>query len=67
MLSWVVCWLHGHMVCDGNVMVGSWGEVGWGYGWGDGAGDHTSVSIVPTLTQHKAFQSRGGWGVVSLW
>ena len=25
-------------------------------------GDHTSVTIVPTLTQHNAFQSRGGWG-----
>ena len=58
----VVCWLHGHMVCDGNVMVGILGG-GWLGGWvGDGAGDHTSVSIVPTLTQHKAFQSRGGWG-----
>ena len=22
MLSWVVCWLHGHVVCDGSVMVG---------------------------------------------
>ena len=27
-----------------------------------GGMDHTSVSIVPTLTQHKAFQSRDGWG-----
>ena len=63
MLCWVVCWLHGHVVCDGNVMVGIWGR-GWlgGNGRGDGVGDHTSVSIVPTLTQHKAFQSRGGWG-----
>ena len=30
MLSWVVCWLHGHVVCDGSVMVGKWGEAGWG-------------------------------------
>ena len=63
MLSWVVCLLHGHVVCDGSVMV--WilgGEVGWGNGRGDGVGDHTSVTIVPTLTQHNAFQSRGGWG-----
>ena len=28
----------------------------------DGSGDHTSVTIVPTLTQNNAFQSRGGWG-----
>ena len=28
MLSWVVCWLHGHVVCDGSVIVGIlWG--GW--------------------------------------
>ena len=51
----------------GMLWWGSWGEVGWGDGQGEGAGDHASVSIVPTLTQHKAFQSRGGWGVVSLW
>ena len=62
MLSWVMCWLHGHVVCDGSVMVGILGEVGWGNGWGDGEEDHTSVIIVPTLTQHNAFQSRGGWG-----
>ena len=30
MLSWVVCWLHGHVVCDGSVMVGNLGEAGWG-------------------------------------
>ena len=31
MLSWVMCWLHGHVVCDGSVMVGKMGgEVGWG-------------------------------------
>ena len=30
MLSWVVCWLHGHVVCDGSVMVGKTGEAGWG-------------------------------------
>ena len=63
MLSWVMCWLHGHMVCDGSVMVGILGgRLVGGNGRGDGAGDHTSVTIVPTLTQHKAFQSRGGWG-----
>ena len=62
MLSWVMCWLHGHVVCDGNVMVGKWGEVGWGEWRGDGVGDHTSVTIVPALTQRNAFQSRGGWG-----
>ena len=61
MLSWVVCWLHGHVVCDGSVMVEIWGEVGWGNGWGDGVRDHRSMTIVPTLTQHNAFQSRGGW------
>ena len=62
MLSWVVCWLHGHVVCDGSVMVGNLGG-GWsGNGWGDGVGDHTSMTTVPTLTQHNAFQSRGGWG-----
>ena len=33
-----------------------------GNGQGDGVGDHTSMTIVPTLTQHNAFQSRGGWG-----
>ena len=62
MLSWVVCWLHGHVVCDGSVMVGILGEVGWGKWAGDGAGDHTSVTIVPILTQCNASQSRGGWG-----
>ena len=41
---------------------GKWGEAGWGKGWGDGVGDHTSMTIVPTLTQRNAFQSRGGWG-----
>ena len=62
MLSWVVCLLHGHVVCDGSVMVGKMGEVGWGNGWGDGVGDHTSMTIVPALTQCNAFQSRGSWG-----
>ena len=63
MLSWLMCWLHGHVVCDGSVMVGILGgRLVGGNGWGDGAGDHTLVTIVPTLTQHKAFQSRGGWG-----
>ena len=62
MLSWVVCWLHGHVVCDGSVMVGILGGLVGGNGWGDVEGDHTSVTIVPTLTQHNAFQSRGGWG-----
>ena len=62
MLSWVVCWLHGHVVCDGSVMVGKMGG-GWLGEWaGDGVRDHTSMTIVPTLTQHNAFQSRGGWG-----
>ena len=28
MLSWVMCWLHGHVVCDGSVMVGKMGG-GW--------------------------------------
>ena len=49
MLCWVMCWLHGHVVCDGNLMVGIWGEVGWGNRWWDGVGDHTSVTIVPCL------------------
>ena len=35
MLSWVVCWLHGHMVCDGNVMVEILGG-GWLGGMGGG-------------------------------
>ena len=63
MLSWVMCWLHGHVVCDGSVMVGKMGG-GWlgGNGRGDGVGDHTSMTIVPALTQRKAFQFRGGWG-----
>ena len=62
MLSWVVCWLHGHVVCDGSVMVGNLGG-GWLGGMGGGGvGDHTSMTIVPTLTQRNAFQSRGGWG-----
>ena len=38
------------------------GRLVWGNGRGDGVGDHTSVTIVPALTQRKAFQSRGGWG-----
>ena len=42
--------------------MGKMGEAGWGNGWGDGVGDHTSMTIVPALTQHNAFQSRGGWG-----
>ena len=33
-----------------------------GNGQGDGVGDHTSMTIVPALTQRNAFQSRGGWG-----
>ena len=62
MLSWVMCWLHGHVVCDGSLMVGILGG-GWlGNRQEDGSGDHTSVTIVPTLTQNNAFQSRGGWG-----
>ena len=62
MLSWVVCWLHGHVVCDGSVMVGKMGG-GWLGEWaGDGVGDHTSMTIVPALTQRNAFQFRGGWG-----
>ena len=45
-------------------MGGGWlGGMGGGMEWGD----HTSMTIVPTLTQHNAFQSRGGWGVVPLW
>ena len=35
MLCWVVCWLHGHVVCDGNVMVGILGG-GWLGGMGGG-------------------------------
>ena len=63
MLSWVMCWLHGHVVCDGSVMVGKMGgRLVGGNGRGDGVGDHTSVTIVPVLTQRKAFQSRGGCG-----
>ena len=55
----LVTWPYGvWWECNG----GDLGEAGWGEWVGDGAGDHTSVTIVPTLTQHKAFQSRGGWG-----
>ena len=50
------------MVCDGSVMVGILGGVVGGNGRRDGVGDHTSVTIVPTLTRHNAFHSRGGWG-----
>ena len=35
MLSWVMCWLHGHVVCDGSVMVGKMGG-GWSGGMGGG-------------------------------
>ena len=41
---------------------GKWGEAGCGEWAGDGVGDHTSMTIVPALTQCNAFQSRGGWG-----
>ena len=43
MLSWEMCWLHGHVVCDGSVMVGRMG--------GGGVGDHIPASIVPTFSQ----------------
>ena len=38
MLSWGVCWLHGHVVCDGSVLVGKmgggwWGGTGGGMEW----------------------------------
>ena len=47
-----MCWLHGHVVCDGNVMVGIL-VGGWLGEWaGDGVGDHIPVTIVPTFTQH---------------
>ena len=45
--------------CNGGDLMG---RLVGGNGRGDGAGDHTSVTIVPALTQHNAFQSRGGWG-----
>ena len=38
------------------------GRLVGGNGQGDGVGDHTSMTIVPALTQCNAFQSRGGWG-----
>ena len=52
MLSWEMCWLHGHVMCDGSVMVGILGG-GWlgEMGGGDGVGDHIPVSIVPTFAQ----------------
>ena len=66
MLSWVMCWLHGHVVCDGSVMVGKMGgRLVGGNGQGDRVGDHTSMTIVPALTQRNAFQCRGGWGQCS--
>ena len=43
MLSWVVCWLHGHMVCDGNVMVGMLGG-GWLGGWVGGWSGRSHIS-----------------------
>ena len=54
-----VCW-----ECNGGEFGG---RLVGGNGRGDGVGDHTSMTIVPTLTQRNAFQSRGGWGVVPLW
>ena len=35
MLSWLMCWLHGHVVCDGSVMVGKMGG-GWLGEWAGG-------------------------------
>ena len=62
MLSWVMCWLHGHVVCDGSVMVGKRGE-GWLGGMGGGWSGRSHINDhVPSLTQRNAFQSRGGWG-----
>ena len=63
MLSWVVCWLHGHVVCDGSVMVGKMGG-GWlgGNGRGDGVGDHTSMTIVACInsgTMHSSLEVVG--------
>ena len=55
MLSWVMCWLHGHVVCDGSVMGGeNGGRLVGGNGRGDGVGDHTSMTIVPALTQAQS-------------
>ena len=31
-----MCWLHGHAVCDGSVMVGKMGGGGWLGGMGGG-------------------------------
>ena len=43
MLSWVMCWLHGHVVCDGSVMVGKMGEAGWGE-WAGGWSGRSHIS-----------------------
>ena len=56
MLSWVVYWLHGHVVCDGSVMVGilggGWlGRMGGGWSGRSHISDHcahiNSVQCIP--------------------
>ena len=42
MLSWVMCWLHGHVVCDGSVMVGKMGG-GWLGGMGEGLSGRSHI------------------------
>ena len=44
MLCWVVCWLHGHVVCDGNVMVGIFGG-GWLGEWVGGWSGRSHISV----------------------
>ena len=43
MLSWVMCWLHGHVVCDGSVMVGKMGG-GWLGEWAGGWSGRSHIS-----------------------
>ena len=41
MLIWVMCWLHGHVVCDGSVMLG---EMGGGRLGGMGGGTEWEIT-----------------------
>ena len=58
MLSWEMCWLHGHVVCDGSEMVGILGGE-WVGGWSGRS--HTSVHCAHICSM-CAFQSRDGCG-----
>ena len=57
-----MCWLHGHVVCDGSVIVGILGG-GWLGEWVGGwsGRSHTSDQCAHSYLT-CAFQSRGVWG-----